>query len=297
MSKQGNGNGKAGAVSPGGPLSLPPAIAEKNQLLDDIHAIHLAYALAQQAVEARIGNPICIPNCGLCCQHNSIVAWGMESYFTAAWLWGQPKLIKPVLDRARDWLTEPGQWTYGRKISAGAFDKLARVEMTRAMNTRCCWLTEENGCLIHGGRPIVCRAYGVTRESPESCPRPLNPVKETGGKRIYADARSADLPIYNFVMQLQTTYQKWEYARQGFLANLLYMHFRTQEYTGLIDDGKIPIVKAISGWGDDLTLLFQHQVENLHITDAQLDEALKAGAKTVEVDGQLVRDLGKVVVE
>ena len=103
--------------------------------------------------------------------------------------------------------------------------------------------------------------------------------------------------LYYLIRDLLQRCTKPEYSRQGFLANYLYMHFHPKEYTGLIDDGKIPIVKAISGWGDDFTLLFQHQVENLNITDEQLDVALKAGAKTIEVNGQLVRDFGKVIVE
>ena len=169
-------NGKQGAA-PSGPLSLPAELTEKLELLDDLNAIHSAYSVAQQAVQEAIGDPICIPHCGICCQHNSIVAWGIEAYFAAAWLWGQPTLIKPVLDRALEWLTAPGEWTYGRKITAEAFQALGHTEMTRAMNSRCCWLTEDNACLIHGGRPLVCRAYGVTRGSPESCPAPESPAR------------------------------------------------------------------------------------------------------------------------
>jgi len=226
-----------------------------------LERVHRGYAQAATEIETAIGGPICVAKCGLCCHHNSVVAYGIEAELAASWLLGQPRLINPVLDRCHDWLTRrDNRYTYGSKITPELWSDL-RGEFEQALQEPCVLLDQETKqCLVHWGRPLVCRAYGVTRVPAPHCPRPLGPAEDIGS-RTYWDGRDRSLNLYRDVDKLLKSIIERRYDRQGFFVTMLYERFRAKELAGLLDDGKVPLVKAAVGWGTGYLLLWQEQLE------------------------------------
>jgi len=70
-----------------------------------------------------------------------------------------------------------------RPPSAMSNDERFR-EYVKSTSSSCPFLDGDKLCIIHDARPVVCRAYGVTRTTGPECPRPISkmrPVPYIGG--------------------------------------------------------------------------------------------------------------------
>lgn len=225
-----------------------------------LEEVYKMVQFAQQQVEQAIGVPVCVESCrGLCCRMNSIAAYGVEAEHVASWLLTQGKLLPDILDRARGWLTAPGNWTYGRKLNYGIWKSL-EMELREALMEPCCFLSDEGRCLIHEVRPLVCRTYGVLHMPGSNCPRPLG-FGEDENSRAWFDAKDPSLPIRLRWNSLRWSMKEPRFNRGGFLAMMLFERFHAKELAGLMDDGRIPLVKAHEGHGRGLALLWQDDLE------------------------------------
>lgn len=221
--------------------------------------IHRGYDEAARKIEGAIGTSLCVSKCGRCCECNSPLAFGIESEVAAMLLLGNPKLINPVLDRCREWLTAPGKYTYGRKLTPELWDSL-QPEFESTAKERCPMLTEDKGCLIHVARPLVCRAYGVTRIAGAECPRPLG-IGEGVNQRCTWDGHDPSIGLYEQVGKLMNSIPERRFNRSGFFMTMLFERFRAKELAGLLDDGKVPLVKMFASWGEHRLLLWQDQLD------------------------------------
>ncbi len=254
--------------------------------------LYLGFAEAARRVEAATGQPICVPGCGLCCQHNTVHVYGVEAEYSASFLLGQPDRLKAALDACREWLTKPGDYTYGRGISMGLWDDLVkRGELMRALTEDCPFQVEATReCLIHSSRPAVCRAYGVTRLPGRDCPRPVG-MNETADSRCWWDAHHRSLPLYDMMGQIVASIKEPRYSRQGFLPMMLFERFRAKELAGLLDDGKVPLVKVAVGQGAGYSLLWQDEMEAQWSAIAA-DLSIGQEVPLAEREGRLVHQIG-----
>lgn len=260
-----------------------------------LERIHRGYDEAAARIEGATGGPLCVPGCDAnCCEHNSVLAYGIEAELAASHLLGQPAKLRAVLDACHAWLTKPGRYTYGGKITPALWDDL-RPEFLAILRERCPLLTEDKRCALHAARPLVCRAYGVTRVPARECPRPWAPG-ENHDNRLYWDGTSAEIPLYKWVRDLRRKITEPRYSRQGFFATMLYERFRASELAGLLDDGKVPLLKLAVGWGDGYQfqneghmLLWQEQLER----EWRADAADKSIAEVVPLEE---RPTGPVMV-
>ena len=221
--------------------------------------LHSYFNTALNRVQAAAGVPICIEGCGKCCSHNSVLSYGVEAELAVGWLYSHPDMILDLKAKCRAWLIEPGDWTYTRQMSPELWASL-EPEYLRALVTRCPFLQDDARCSIHEIRPIVCRAYGVTRLPGVECPRPLG-IGETDGQKITFNPNNSSLPIKPLTEEMIAVTQDARYTRWGFFYTMLYERLDANDLAGLIDDGRVPAVKGIVLQGNARMMLWQTQLD------------------------------------
>ena len=138
----------------------------------ELREIHGMFEEAARQLEQGIGRPICIPNCGLCCEHNTPTWMTIEAMLAVSMMTGLQKL-KGATEIAEGWLYEKdtGFTIYEGMPKPGKPSPKLVEEWEMVNKGRCPFLTSEKQCFIWEARPIACRAFGVTRDA-ELCPRP-----------------------------------------------------------------------------------------------------------------------------
>jgi Fe-S-cluster containining protein len=147
------------------------------QLLSVAHGI-----LESAAAELGALGDICLPNCGVCCTQNVARVLECEAAYVVSVLLPQPGKLRKVIEIAAGWLQESKGFDM-RPPSVMSNDERFG-EYVKSVAAPCPFLCEDKQCLIHEARPVVCRAYGVTRTTGPECHRPLSmkrPVPYIGG--------------------------------------------------------------------------------------------------------------------
>lgn len=252
-------------------FTLDPLHLHKLQLQGQLERIHRGYDAAAEQVVASKG-PICIEGCGLCCQHNSVVAMGIEADYAVSYLLGKPSLIDPILDACEEWLTRKGPYTYGKAITEANRDVVLNEYFLIGRGEQCPFLLADKRCQIHYARPLVCRAYGVTRIPGDECPvapipgRPTDERMSWDGHHPLQVVRRNGLfeqvVLYDLVSNLRHDIENETlYGVEGFFYNLLMMRLRPARLAALMDEGKVPLAKALVGMYGNHMLLWQEQID------------------------------------
>lgn len=179
------------------------------QAFQGLEAAYSAFHEAALAVsEARVA-PICVENCGKCCEINTPYLWDIEAKHILGFTLGDGSLGK-TLDRCQSWLLDrhKGLTLYGTRSDTRTVEGRVRIlkETVVAAATPCPFLNTEKRCDIHDCRPLACRAYGVTRlPSQEECKAPLGHL-ETVATRAHHDGAGLKAMVSQF---LQTLDPEW----------------------------------------------------------------------------------------
>jgi len=193
------------------------------------------------------------------------MAWGLEAEYARSVLLGSPELQKPVLDACREWLTKCGNYTYGSGANSERWKSL-QGEILLAKQEPCAFLGRDGRCIMHAARPIVCRAYGVTHVPSPLCKRPIG-LGESGS-RIHWDANHPKIPLKAMWWNLLNQIDEPRFSRQGFFAMMVFEALATRELAGLMDDGKIPLVKLRVVWGGSESVLWQEEIDAMWRAEA-----------------------------
>jgi len=258
--------------------------AEK--LVAEIHAL---YDKAERKLKKQLGVPICVPGCGKCCEVNNITVRGVEIEYIALWLRKQKQEFQDkVLDICEQWLLSTefeatrtdargksrtlsifrGMGTMG--MSMEEIDQLRMEASFLVINTKCVLLDEDKRCLIHPARPIVCRAFGVTRVvGREICPRPISKL-ESENSRGYVNDDMIVPKIKAKIEELKKyTEGHHDYISFGtFIPTLLYAMLRPQRFYDLAYKNLIPSVKFSQM--NSIGNLWQRQLENQLETEQEI---------------------------
>jgi Fe-S-cluster containining protein len=244
--------------------------------LNDLDLLYSAFDHAEKEVVATIGVPICVENCGKCCEHNVVMAWGIEVENAASYLLGNEKLLKTVLDRCEAWLKE----NTGRVFTTTQLlrDKSRLMQKTHEIITGRCPLLDGTRCLIHPVRPAACRSFGVTTY-PRGCNRPPG-IGETVDRRAYNKGMA--LPIMEATNEFLIDCSDNPHdVSVGFLPTMLMSRLRAREFTGLVDSGKIDPVKLVKQNVTTLSVLVESQFSDFSLAgDKALQEVEKKGINT-----------------
>jgi Fe-S-cluster containining protein len=240
----------------------------------DIKLLERIYHLVERAEKnlvADIGVPICIPNCGKCCEINSITVRGVEARYIALWLQKQkPELRKMVEEICVEWLKRRHENVgvyrgFGTaRIEGESLDTLHNDVSQLLHKTPCPLLDENKQCLIHPARPLVCRTYGVSRVvPPDVCPRPLG-RREEGIYRAFrkdADTEKAK----ELLSELRDINESRYMENSGFIAARILIELNPQRFLNLVYHNYVASAKLVQLRGK--SLLWQEQV------DEQIDRA------------------------
>ena len=248
-------------------------------LISRLSALDLIQGLYQQALdelELRIGAPICVADCGKCCEHNTVMVWGIEVESIATHLLGLGQLLDVVMDRCEDWLMARNGRTYSPQALRGNIPKL--LEEARAVYTSRCPLLEGTKCLIHMARPLACRAYGVT-SYPVGCNRPLGLGETPDTRAVNTGMGPVITEAFNQV--LRESAEDDFFTRVGFLPTLLMARLRADRYTSLVDSGRVNPIKLVKNYVHSPAILTQQQTVDFTLAgDKALQEIEKRGIPT-----------------
>lgn len=156
---------------------IPDPLRSLLRLQKQLREVWEAIDEGKRAVERDTGRPICVADCGLCCQRMTPAVTKLEAEYIASNL---PKLgnFDEVQSRVLDWLTAEDARIDHHNVPEGVTltpheANQVRQGISLVERSRCPLLSDQNRCLIYEFRPLVCRAYGITGVD-EWCPRPLS---------------------------------------------------------------------------------------------------------------------------
>ena len=225
-----------------------------------IREIHQVFHDAERVLEEDIGRPSCISNCGICCMTNIPSAMTIEAIYAVSSLTGKGTLRKMV-SLAEGWLLEKHSFaTIYEGMPHGFTSPRLRDEWQAVIRSQCPFLTTDTkSCLTHACRPFACRAYGVTRDNSDLCPRPLGRGESTT-KRRYIPADK----LKEYIVQCRAEWvgknKAWVIA--GPFPTTLYRSAEPEKFRQYVLDNKIASAKII-GVDFESNLMWQPQVNAL----------------------------------
>jgi len=120
---------------------------------------------------------------------------------------------------------------------------------------------------------------------------------EDGGKaRVWWDPHHASLPLYDMLNGFIATITEPRYRRMGFMPMMIFERFKAEELAGLLDDGKVPLVKMAVGIGAGYNLLWQEEMEATWKA-ISADRSIATQVPLVERNGVPVMQIGRPSVE
>jgi len=204
--------------------------------LSGLHRIHGLFEAARAQVELATGTPLCVPGCGQCCLAQTPMGWELEAAHAASKLYGDARLRHEVKSRSLAWLRSQRNINSGQGIEA-------------ASRAPCPYMMASKGCLIYEGRPLVCRAYGVTRVPADYCQRNVGHGELPNTRLIFGGPGEAELRQH--VDDLYHRIQHNRLGRYSFFPILLLVELGVQL-------GPVPLARIPIG------MLWQDQVENIN---------------------------------
>lgn len=227
------------------------------QAFMDLSILHQVFDAAQRDLETKLEVPICI-GCGDCCERNAPGCMLIEGANMVSTLIGEGRLEK-AQGMAEDWLLQKHQEAgVYRGLPLGMVPGDIYAEWMALSRTRCPFFTDDKKCFIHSCRPLVCRAFGVTRDQ-ERCPRPLGKNESLSSRGIIESSELRWL-VQEFKERCSKRQPEW--TIRAFTAAALFRAARPEKFRAYVDDNRIASAKII-GTEIDFTLMWQPQLDAL----------------------------------
>jgi len=247
-----------------GPVMLSVQAEAMIQPLAVLDATYRAFGKAEDVVVKSLGVPICMQGCGKCCEVTTVMSLDVEAQYAASALMGTPDMAR-TLSICEGWLLDRDGFTvFG--LTGKLTDEQQRLldpEVQRLLFHRPCpFLASDKSCSVHDVRPLVCRAYGVTRMPGQICPRPLSKLESTDVRGHIGALSPLGLRLRNMVESLLQQSAPLGWVNVRFLATALYMLLQPQKFTSYAADGLIPSAKMVV-FGFTPAILFQDQLEQV----------------------------------
>lgn len=255
-------------------MVLAPTSAETNKGLSNLallnafvalEDIHLGLEEAARELEAARAAPVCVPDCGRCCEENIVWVWMLEAEYILGCVVGEGRFSK-LMKRCEDWLlSEHSGVTLRRdgplpaRITDPQLVAQLNTESAALARTCCPLLTPEKTCSIHAFRPLSCRTYGITRVVGPDCKRPLG-LHESQDRQAFVGGQLAS----SLQTRLQTLISGLpaEYRMSRLLPTALFAAGRPEIFKAHVESGRITLAKLRTSPASP-SLLWQEQIDRL----------------------------------
>jgi len=231
------------------------------QAYKKLEAIHKSFDGAAQELEMVRAAPLCIEDCGLCCQKNTPVTWGIEGQYLLSVIAGNGSLSS-IMSRCEAWCLDRhrGANSYGLKpgrVPQKEWEEKLRDEVSALIASSCPMLDSDRRCAIYQARPIGCRAYGVSRVPGRECRRPIGVGESETMRAYYSGPGGIALRnrVKRFIADLRAPW-----ASSWFLPTLLLSLGMPGKFKAIVDDGRVASAKLVVGritpniiWQDELS--------------------------------------------
>jgi len=279
---------------------IPATFDRHNRLLESftkLQEVQEYYKLGQQALEQGLGVSICHLGCGICCRVNVPIAMGVEARNIISWALGRgPLFLEGLLDRCENWLISADGPTHAREgIIVGIIPRKILGEFQTLQGSQCPFLNPDTTCVIHGARPIVCQAFGVTRDPAPICPRPLGSGERRDLMAIISGPSVDALRRKVQLMRQAASEGNPAWGASGLLPTMLLAAGRPERLKALIAENRIPSAKLLMVAGEYHGLLWQDQLDGAR--QGVPGELLIEHDKGLETDGIDRRDLERAKQE
>ena len=210
---------------------------------------------AERTVKAHNnGRPICMEQCGMSCQRSLPIVSKLEVSYMTAQL-ADYGLVEDVKRRVRAWLTTPNPRLRSlglpqkRRLSPAQLQAL-REDNAVLQEGPCPFLDEEQRCVIHPVRPLICRSYGVTLPADTWCPRPLVGLETANARNVVAKDTPLGMKIGGVLRGTWLAMRHFgrsDLAEVGPLPTLMAEAMMEKEVVALRDAGRIQDAKMGKG--------------------------------------------------
>jgi len=224
-----------------------------------LEKIYRQFDAAGGNLERQLGVSICQPGCGKCCEITVPVIWRIEAVYAISKALGV-EIYERMVSDAEGWLLDRHKCTptyEGPK--PGYLNDKVKDEFYALIKTHCPFHDIDMSCYIHSGRPMVCRAYGVTHmpgPNPDSCPRPLG-IGETESTRAWVDIPNLKTQVLSLMGSLNDP----DLRVCGLLPTAIFKLAHPDKYQDYIEDNRIASAKLIGLPNQYIGMITQEQME------------------------------------
>lgn len=208
-----------------------------------LDGLYQAFDVAAAELEKELGVSLCMENCGKCCLESIVLVHRIEAIFAVSTCLGTG-VIQQLADRAEGWLLErdKGAPSYeGPQL--GQLSPKMMGEFFSLTKEPCPFLLLDKKCLLYRGRPLVCRAYGITHmagPTADTCPRKLG-RNESESTRAWLDLPQLKTAVASYFQSIPDA--DWRIV--GLLPTAIFKHLRPEKYREYIADNRIASAKLI----------------------------------------------------
>lgn len=230
-----------------------------------LEQIHRHYSDAQAEMERWLGVPLCIDNCGRCCRQ-VIAVWDIEARYIISCIAGHNGLVDRVAKIAEGWLLKeiPNANSQfhpkGGTLGAEDFHRF-HVEWVTLLNSPCPFLDSDKRCIIYQMRPLICRAYGVTRVTAPDCLRPLG-KGETPIRKAYYGGEGGKKLRARFLSFITRLYKKDQtLTMSGFIPTMIYRNLKPEKFNEMVANESVATAKMAMRKAASPNILWQEQLD------------------------------------
>ena len=240
--------------------------------LRTVEATYKAFDAAERELVKIIGVPICMPNCGKCCEVTTPIAWEFEAHFMTSFLGGSGQIALSKIQSICDgWLLErDGLSRFGWK---GQLTKDQQAKLNPEIDklllaSPCPFLDSDKSCMVHFARPLICRAYGVTRMTSRMCNRPLSPMEDQDTRAHIGFRAPLGDKINRLVNRSHRETSKIGWTGAQFLPTAILSVLLPEKVAEYEDNNLVPTAKLVHmGWNP--AIIWQEQLNSIWAMEAQ----------------------------
>ena len=236
--------------------------------LTQLQLARQAFEVAERELISALGVPICIPNCGKCCENTAVCVWEVEAHYALSYLLGSGPNLETILSACEHWLLErnPNLKTYGLNgvLSQEQWDKLRPEVNLLLLHSQCPMLTIDKRCLVHDIRPLTCMAYGTSHLTDRACPRPLSSIESDEVRGHVPITGLSGQKMRRMVDKTLRSAAQVGWTGTRFLATAIFMLAKPAKFNEYVQDGKIASAKTIQ-MPLSPSILFQEDLEKVWI--------------------------------